>query len=90
MDAICFFFSRKKRFDSDPGYIQRLCNNPPEKHKDDDIAFTIGPGLDAPELVKELCLGGTLQLLYQAPAVRRNLKFVFFSFSFFEGTGKEH
>ena len=57
-------------------------NDPPEKHKDDDIAFTIGPGLDAPELVKELCLGGTLQLLYQAPAVCRNRKFVFFFFQF--------
>ena len=49
-------------------------NDPPKKDEDDND--TIGPGLDAPELVQELGLGGALQLLYQASAVRRNLKFV--------------
>jgi hypothetical protein len=44
------------------------------------LAFSIGPGLDAPELVEELCLGGALQLLYQASAVRRNLTGGLFEF----------
>ena len=39
-----------------------------------DNRHTIGPGLDAPELVKELCLGRAFQLLDQASTVGRNLK----------------
>ena len=49
------------------------------------LICTIGPGLDAPELVEELCLGGTLQLLNQTSAVRRNLKLISILFCWSEG-----
>ena len=63
-----------------PGYIHRLGlqNNPPKNHEHN--PHTIGPGLNAPELVEELCLSGTLQFLDKTSAIRRDLKFVLVRF----------